>query len=215
MKDMNKIRILLADDHIMFREGLERVLNETEDISVIDAVGDGAGVLKKIETEQFDVLVLDIAMPGLGGIDVLRILKKKKTDIKVLVLSMYSPEQYAIRVLKAGAVGYLTKGSHLSELLFAIRSIAKGKKYINDELTNLLSNNILDDVGHAPHDLLSTREYQVLCHLAQARTVSEIGELLSLSSKTISTYRTRILNKLNMKNNSELAHYVFIHGLIS
>ncbi|MEN8179654.1 MAG: response regulator transcription factor [Pseudomonadota bacterium] len=168
---MNKIRILLADDHVMFREVLVRVLNETDGLVVTDTAGNGAETLQKLAHEDWDVLVLDIAMPGLGGIDVLKTLKAKKSTIKVLVLSMYPPEQYAIRVLKAGAAGYLTKGSSLSELISAIRQVAKGKKYINPAVASLLSDSLLGDADQAPHEILSEREYQVMCHLAKGRTV--------------------------------------------
>jgi DNA-binding NarL/FixJ family response regulator len=215
MKTMHKTRILLADDHVMFLQGLEKVINETGDLLVVGAVGSGSEVLTTIELEDWDVLVLDIAMPGLGGIDVLKTLKAKKSAMKVLVLSMYPPEQYAIRMLKAGASGYLTKGSPLSELMYAIRQVSRGKKYITPAVASLLSDNLLDDIDHAPHELLSEREYQVICHLAKGKTVSEIADLLSLSSKTISTYRTRILLKMHMKNNAELTHYAVSHGLVS
>ncbi|MET0091890.1 MAG: response regulator transcription factor [Sedimenticola sp.] len=211
---MNRIRILLADDHAMFREGLERVINSTDGMEVTDSVGDGAEVLKKLSSGDWDVLVLDIAMSGLGGIDVLKALKAKKSPQKVLVLSMYPPEQYAIRVLKAGAAGYLTKGSSLSELITAIRQISQGKKYISPEVASLLSDNLLGDIEHAPHEILSEREYQVMCHLAKGRSVSDIAELLSLSSNTVSTYRARVLKKLSLKNNAELAHYAVSNNLV-
>ena len=210
-----QIRILLADDHAMFREGLEKVLNETDDLKVTDAVGDGADVLNRLHHPEWDVLVLDIAMEGLGGIDVLKALKARKSTLKVLVLSMYPPEQYALRVLKAGALGYLTKGSSLSELISAIRKVALGKKYISADVASLLSDNLLGDLEHEPHEILSEREYQILCHLAKGRTVTEIAELLSLSSNTISTYRARVLKKMNLKNNAELAHYAVSHGLLT
>ncbi|MES9962260.1 MAG: response regulator transcription factor [Candidatus Sedimenticola sp. 20ELBAFRAG] len=211
---MSDIRILLADDHVMFREGLEKVLNETDGLLVSDAVSDGAEVLKKLVNQDWDVLVLDIAMSGLGGIDVLKSLKARKSSMKVLVLSMYPPEQYAIRVLKAGAAGYLTKGSSISELVSAIRQVAQGKKYINPAVASLLSDNLLGDIEYAPHEILSEREYQVMCHLAKGRTVSDVAELLSLSRNTVSTYRTRILKKMNLKNNAELAHYAVSQGLV-
>lgn len=212
---MNKIRILLADDHVMFREGLEKVLNDTDGLAVTDTAGDGAEALKKLAHGEWDVMVLDIAMPGLGGIDVLKALKDRKNPVRVLVLSMYPPEQYAIRMLKAGAAGYLTKGSSLSELISAIRQVARGKKYISPTVAELLSDNLMGDIDYAPHEILSEREYQVMCHLAKGRTVSEIAKLLSLSSNTISTYRTRILTKMGMKNNAELTHYAVSEGLVS
>lgn len=211
---MNKVRILLADDHIMFRQGLERVINDTQDLCVSDTVGDGSEVLEKISHKEFDVLVLDIGMPGLSGFDVLKEIKRKKIDLKVLVLSMYPPEQYAIRALKTGAAGYLTKGSILSELISAIRQVASGKKFISEDVASLLSENILHGSNQAPHELLSEREYQVMCHLAKGETVSEIAKLLSLSSNTISTYRSRIIEKMHLRNNAEIAVYAVYHGLI-
>jgi DNA-binding NarL/FixJ family response regulator len=213
-RQMNKIRILLADDHVILRKGLKQIMDETDDLLVAGEAGNGVEVLEKIRSSDWDVLVLDIAMPGLGGIDVLKRLHDEKSDLPVLVLSTYPPEQYALRLLKSGAAGYMTKESAPDELVLAIRQVAGGRKYISPSVAELLSDKLLDESTQKPHELLSEREFQVMCQIAKGKTVSEIADVLSLSVKTISTYRSRILTKMHMKNNAELTHYAIKSNLV-
>jgi len=210
---MGKIRILLADDHVMVRKGLKQILDETHDMHVAGEASNGVEVLDKIHQSDWDVLVLDIAMPGMGGIDVLKRLHDEKSTLPVLILSSYSPEQYALRLMKSGAAGYMTKESAPDELVLAIRRVAQGRKYISPSVAELLSENLSDPAIQSPHELLSDREFQVMCQFAQGKTASEIADILSLSVKTISTYRSRILTKMHMKNNAELTHYAVKNGL--
>jgi DNA-binding NarL/FixJ family response regulator len=176
--------------------------------------GNGQEVLDKIWKDDFDVIVLDIAMPGRSGLDVLKELKTYKRKLPVLVLSMYPEDQYALRVLRAGADGYLTKESAPNDLITAIRKVCSGKKYISPFLAEKLAFGLEADAAKPSHELLSDREYQVMCRIASGKTVKEIGDELSLSVKTISTYRSRILEKMRMKNNAELTHYAIQNHLV-
>jgi DNA-binding NarL/FixJ family response regulator len=170
--------------------------------------------LSQIRQGGIDVLVLDIAMPGLGGADVLKRLHDEKLPLPVLILSSYPAEQYALRMLKAGASGYMTKESAPDELVQAIRKVATGKKYLSPIVAELLSESVLNTGVNQPHEQLSDREFQVMCQIAKGNTVSQVAELLNLSVKTVSTYRSRILQKMHLKNNSELTHYAFKNGLV-
>ncbi len=208
------IRILIADDHAIVRKGLKQIISETQDMLVADEAGDGQEVLNKVRKNGFDMVLLDISMPGRTGLDILRELKAEKPKMPILVLSMYPEEQYAVRVLRAGASGYLTKESAPDELIAAIRRVSLGKKYITPSLAERLALDLDIDSEKPLHETLSDREYQVLCLIASGKTVGEIAEKLSLSAKTISTYRARILEKMNMKNNAELTHYTLQHKLV-
>ncbi len=208
------IKILIADDHAIVRKGLKQIISETQDMVVTDEAGDGQEVLNKVRKDNFDMVLLDISMPGRTGLDILRELKAEKPRMPILVLSMYPEEQYAVRVLRAGASGYLTKESAPDELIAAIRKVSLGKKYITPSLAERLAFDLDIDSDKPLHETLSDREYQVLCLIASGRTVGEIAEKLSLSAKTISTYRARILEKMNMKNNAELTHYALQHKLV-
>ena len=208
------IKVLIADDHAVVRKGLRQIISETTDIVVADEADNGHEVLEKISKKDYDVVVLDISMPGRSGLDVLKQIKKEKPGLSVLILSIYPEEQYAIRVLKTGASGYLTKDSAPDELISAIRKVSKGGKYITPSLAEKLAVHMNSDFEKPPHELLSNREYQVMRMIASGKTVGEIAELLSLSVKTISTYRSRILVKMNMKNNSELTHYAIKNKLV-
>ncbi|MES9963158.1 MAG: response regulator transcription factor [Candidatus Sedimenticola sp. 20ELBAFRAG] len=211
---MSKIRILVADDHAIVREGLKQILSETDDLVVAGEASDGIEVINQVRDSEWDLLLLDIAMPGMGGVEVLQRIRAENNSLPVLVLSIYPPEQYAMRLLKSGASGYMTKESAPEQLVTAIRTIARGKKYISPEVGELLSDQLLCDGEKSLHETLSNREYQVLCLIASGVSVGDIGERLTLSVKTISTYRSRILEKMRMKNNAELTHYVFKHGLL-
>ena len=206
------IRVCIADDHAVVRKGLRRILEETSDMVVSGEAGSGQELLDKVFKGPCDVALVDIAMPGRDGLETLKLLKKEKPALPVLVLSMYPEEQYAVRALKNGASGYLTKESAPDELITAIRRVSEGRKYVSASLAERLAE-VLGDGGRKPHERLSDREYQVLCMIGAGKTVSEIGSELSLSVKTISTYRTHILAKMNLKNNSEIMRYVLENAL--
>ena len=208
------IKILIADDHAIVREGLKQILSESPDLIVVAEASSGQEVLEKISKSDLDLVVLDIAMPGRGGLDILKEIKTQKPRLPVLMLSMYPEEQYAIRVLKSGASGYLTKESAPSELVMAIRQISQGKKYISPSLAEKLAIDLELSPDKLPHEILSDREYQVMCMIASGKTLKEIADGLSLSIKTISTYRSRILEKMNMKTNAELTHYAIKNNLV-
>jgi two-component system, NarL family, invasion response regulator UvrY len=208
------IRILIADDHTVVREGLKQIISETPDMSIADEAVDGHEVLNKALKNDYDVVVLDITMPGVNGLDVLKQLKSQKPKLPILVLSVHPEEQYALRVLKVGASGYLTKEGASDELVAAIRKVSSGKKYITPSLAERMAYNLEIDAEKPLHESLSDREYQVLCMIAAGRTPKEISERLFLSGKTVSTYRARILEKMNMKNNAELIYYAIKHGLV-
>jgi two-component system invasion response regulator UvrY len=208
------IKILIADDHAIVREGLKQIVAETTDMVVADEASAGHEVLAKVSEKEFDVLVLDITMPGTNGLDVLKQLKSQKSDLPVLVLSIHPEEQYAVRVLRAGAAGYLTKESAPDELITAIRKVSMGRKYVTPSLAEKLAFDLEPGAEKPLHEFLSDREYQVLCMIASGKTAAEIAEELFLSKKTISTYRSRIVEKMKMKSNAELIHYAIKHKLV-
>jgi len=208
------IKVLIADDHAVVREGLRQILSGITDMVVAGEAGSAQEVLREIRKQAYTVLVLDIAMPGKTGLDILKELKEEQPGLPVLILSMYPEEQYAVRVLRAGASGYMTKESAPEELVGAIRKVAQGRKYISPSLAETLVGNLDIDAEKPMHQTLSDREYQVLCMIASGRKVSEIAEALSLSVKTISTYRTRILEKMRLRNNAELTFYAVEQHLV-
>jgi two-component system invasion response regulator UvrY len=208
------MKILIADDHAVVREGLKQILSENPNINVTAEASTGHEVLQQIEKNNFDLVVLDISMPGRGGLDILKEIRNKRPKLPVLILSMYPEEQYAVRVLKAGASGYMTKDSAPNELINAIKQISKGKKYVSPSLAERLAVDLEVTTGRPMHESLSDREYQVMCMIASGKTLKEIAEQLSLSIKTISTYRSRILEKMNMKSNAELTHYAIKNKLV-
>lgn len=208
------IKILIADDHRIVREGLKQILAETPDMVVADEASNGQEVMEKIWENDYDVLLLDISMPGRSGLDILKQLKSERPKIAVLVLSMYSEEQYAMRALRAGASGYMTKESAPDELIDAIRKVSKGRKYISPTVAEKLAFSLEVGDERPPHETLSDREFQVMCMIASGRTIKDISTELSLSVKTVSTYRTRILEKMRMRNNAELTHYAIQNRLV-
>lgn len=208
------IRVLLADDHPLFREGVKQILAETSDIVVADEASDGREVLVKLGQAQYDVILLDIAMPGDSGVEVLKHIKSIMPDQAVLILSMYSEKQYALRVLRSGASGYLTKDSTPDRLVTAIRKVVAGGKYISPELGEELALRVGTGFKVPRHERLSDREHQVLVMITSGKTTGEIADDLSLSAKTISTYRARLLEKMNMKTDAELTHYTIQHELV-
>jgi DNA-binding NarL/FixJ family response regulator len=207
--------VLVADDHAVVREGLKRILTHDEDIEVVAEAEDGTSALARTREVDPDVVVLDMSMPGRGGLETLQELKRLWPTLGVLVLSMHPEDQYAVRVLREGADGYLSKESAAEELISALRKIYSGGKYVSPSLAERLAQTVERGFEGPPHEQLSSREFQVMVLIAQGRTVSEIGDELHLSVKTISTYRTRILEKMGMKNNAELMHYAIEEGIVS
>jgi len=208
------IKILIADDHPVVRKGLKDIIQETSDLIVSDEASNGQEVLEKVRKLDFDVVLLDIAMPGRSGLDILKELKSGKPEIPVLILSIHPEEQYAVRVLRAGASGYLTKDSAPDELITAILKVSRGKKYISASLAEKLAYDLEIGAEKPLHETLSDREYEVMCRIASGKTIKEIAEELYLSSKTISTYRARILEKMKMKSSAELTYYTIKHELV-
>ena len=207
-------KIIIADDHPIVRAGMKQIISEVSDLMVTAEASDGRGLLSKIRSEEFDLVILDITMPRMDGLDVLKQLKIEKPKLPVIVLSMHPEDQYAMRVLKAGASGYVTKASAPDELINAVRKVCRGGKYISPTIAEKLAFQLDADFEEMPHELLSDREYQVLCLLASGKSVTQIAEQLALSVKTVSTYRARILEKMDMKNNAELIHYAVQNKLV-
>lgn len=201
------VRILIADDHPVVREGLKKMFEKVSDISIAGEASNGQEVLNKIEQNDYDLVLLDISMPGRDGLDILRELRRKRPHLPILILSMHSEEQYVIRALKAGASGYLTKKSISDELIKAVQEVACGGKYITSSLSEKLASYIRNDTEKPIHEILSDREYLIMRMIVKGRTRKEIAEELCLSVNTISTYRDRILKKLRMKNSAELIQY--------
>lgn len=208
------IRVLLADDHKIVRAGLKELLSETGDIAVAGEANDGTEALARIREGEYDVAVLDMSMPGRSGIDLIRQVKQEKPRLPILVLSMHSEEQYAVRALKAGASGYLTKESAADQLVTAIRRIAAGGAFVTPETAQRLALDLNGAAATAPHALLSDREFQVFRFIAGGKTVSDIAKQLSLSVKTISTHKTRIMRKMGLANQTELIRYAIEHRLL-
>lgn len=207
-------RILIADDHAILRKGLRRILTEINEGYDIDEASNGYEVIEKIRERDYDLILLDISMPGLSGLDALKQIKAENPKLPVLILTMHPEEQYALRSLKAGASGYLTKESVPDELMNAIRKILRGGKYISNSLAERLAFAIDEKTEKQPHELLSDREYQVFCLIASGKGLTEIAEEMALSVKTVSTYRSRILEKMKMKSNAELIHYAIKNKLV-
>ena len=209
------IKILIADDHSIVREGLKQIVAESPEMAVRGEAVNGQQVLDLVHKTDYDLILLDIAMPGRGGIDILKQLKIEKPEIPVLILSMYPEDQYAVRAIKAGASGYLTKESAPEDLIGAIKKVARGGKFVSTELAEKLVENLGKDIEKPDHTMLSDREYQVMTMIASGKTVKEIADELSLSVKTISTNRTRALKKMGMKNNAEFTYYAIKQDLVA
>ena len=208
------IKILIADDHPVVRRGLRQILGEESDMTVLGEAATSPEVLKKVQQQHYDLVLLDITLPGRGGMEVLKELKHDHPKLPVLVLSMHPEDQFGARVLKAGAAGYMTKESAPEILVNAIRKVHGGGKYVSPSLAEKLAFDLEIDINKPPHERLSNREYQVMCMIASGRTVSEIAKELSLSVKTISTHRARILEKMKMKTNAQLTHYAVKNLLV-
>lgn len=208
------IRILIADDHAVVRQGIKQILRDVPEVAVSGEVVNGDEALDRLRREEWDLLIMDISMPGRNGLEVLKLIKHERPKFPVLVLSMHSEDQFAVRMLKAGAAGYLTKESAPEELVKAIRKILAGGKYVSPTLAEKLAFDMNVDSERQPHELLSDRDFQVMRMIAIGKTVKEIAEDLTLSVKTVSTYRARILEKLNMRTNAELIHYAIQNNLV-
>jgi DNA-binding NarL/FixJ family response regulator len=208
------IKVLIADDHAIVRKGLKQILYDTDDMTVAGEASSGQEVLEKTWNNDYNVVVLDISMPGRGGLEILKELKNRNPELHVLVLSIHPEELYAKRVLKTGADGYLSKHSAPDELIKAIRRVSSGGKYLTDSLAEKLALDLQDSSEDNPHSKLSDREYQVMLMIASGKTVMEISRELSLSDKTISTYKSRVMEKTGLKNNAELIRYVIEHKLL-
>jgi len=201
------IRILIADDHAIVRHGLKQIIEKSGEMRVVAEADSGIDALRKIREIECDVVVLDISMPDMSGIDVLKQIHAERPQLPILILSIYSEDQYAMRLIKAGAAGYMTKESAPSEVVKALLRVAGGKKYISPVVAEILANELGAAAEKLPHQILSDREYQIFLLLASAKRVSEIADTLALSVKTVSTYRSRILEKMHLHNNAELMRY--------
>ncbi|MCU0522786.1 MAG: response regulator transcription factor [Anaerolineae bacterium] len=208
------IRVLIADDHPIVRQGLKQILGDTRDMLVAGEAINGREVLEKARAEPWDVVVLDISLPDQSGLDILKQLRVEHPGLPVLVLSVHPEDQYALRVLRAGAFGYLTKDSAPDELVNAIRKVVSGGRYVSELMAERLALEIGADTSKLPHETLSDREFQVLRLMATGKPVTAIAEELNLSPKTISTYRARVLAKMNLETTAELIHYAVQHHLV-
>ncbi|MDH4043045.1 MAG: response regulator transcription factor [Gemmatimonadota bacterium] len=207
------IRVLIADDHMLVRDGIRRMLESTTDIRVVGEVETGDGVLPAVAAEQPDVVLLDVAMPGRGFLETLRVLREQHPTVHTVVLSGHAEEEYAERALKAGATGYVTKERSPDDLQDAIRRASRGLRYISETLAQHLAAHLTGDAVLPDHEHLSDREFQVLQSLGRGLSVKEIGAALELSPKTVSTYRERILEKLRLKTTADLIRYAVQHGI--
>ncbi len=210
---LNVKKVFIADDHAIFREGLKRLIAKSAQFVVTDEASDGLEALRKVQEDDFDLVVLDISIPGRNGLELLLDIKKSRPKLPVLIMSMYPAEQFALRAYKAGAAGYLTKGGPAEELFDALQRIAQGKRYVGQALAEALADGLGNENARSLHDELSIREYQVLCKIASGIKPQQIAEELGMGVKTVGTYRSRILQKMRMKSNAELTRYVLEHGL--
>ncbi len=208
------IRVILCDDHALIRRGIRDTLSDAVDIQVVGEAGDYGELRALMRGTDGDVLLLDIQLPGRSGLDVLHALKDEGNPIKVLVVSMYPEDQYALRALRAGAYGYVNKGGDPQQLVQAVRTVAQGRKYVTPDIAQMLVESLTAPVTENPHERLSDRELQTLTMIASGKRLSDIAEELSLSPKTVSVYRARVLEKLGLSNNSELTVYAIRNGLV-
>jgi len=208
------IKVILCDDHALIRRGIRDTLADAEDIEVVGEASDYGELRTLLRDKECDVLVLDINLPGRSGLDVLHALKEEGSSVKVLVVSMFPEDQYAMRALKAGARGYLNKGSDAAQVVQAVRTVSKGKKFVTPEIAEMLVDNLSAPAAEDAHQKLSDRELQTLVMIASGKRLSDIAEQLLLSPKTVSVYRARVLEKLSLTNNSELTVYAIRNGLV-
>jgi DNA-binding NarL/FixJ family response regulator len=208
------IRIVLADDHTIVREGLKQLLSGAGDLAVVGEAQNGHEVLERVRALDFDVLLLDMSMPGRSGLELIKQVRAEKPKLRVLVLSMHEEEQYAVRAIKAGASGYLTKESATAQLVSAIRKVAGGGAFITESVAQHLALDAMPQTDGPPHAALSDREFQVFREIVSGKAVSDIASELNLSVKTVSTHKARIMQKMNMSNPAELIRYAIQHRLV-
>lgn len=209
------IRIILLDDHALIRRGLRETLSEETDFRVVGEASDYGELRELLRTVECDVLLLDMNLPGRSGLDVLKVLSDEGSPIRCLVVSMYPEDQYALRALKSGALGYINKSAETSTLLQAVRTVAMGRKFITPEIASALVETLTAPADSKPHERLSDREYQTMILIASGYKLSEIAEKLTLSPKTVSVYRARLLEKMTLSNNAELTHYALKNDLLT
>lgn len=207
-------RVILCDDHALIRRGIRDTLAEQPDMQIVGEAGEYGELRALLRTTPCDVLVLDINMPGRSGLDVLHALKDEGSPIRVLIVSMYPEDQYALRALRGGAFGYVNKGGDTAQIVTAVRMVAQGRKYITAEMAQMLVESLTTPAPEAAHEKLSDRELQTLVLIASGKRLSDIAEELKLSPKTVSVYRARVLEKLSLANNSEMTVYAIRHGLV-
>lgn len=207
------IRVVLADDHAIVREGLKGILSRVDDFQVVGEAADGLQVLQQVRESEFDLLVLDLSMPGRSGMELIKLVKAEKPRVRILVLSMHHETQYAVRAIKSGASGYLTKESAPAELEQALRKIADGGAYVTAEVAQQLALGAMPGSEAAPHESLSAREFEVFQHLVAGASVTAIAERMNLSVKTVSTHKSNLMHKLGLGNASDLVRYAIKHGL--
>ena len=209
------IKVLVVDDHALIRKGLKQILDDTSDMRITGEAETGMQAIKMVRETSYDMVLLDITLPDKHGVEVLKQIKAECPNLPVLILSMHPDDQYAMRAIRAGASGYMNKQSAPSQLVTAIRKVASGKKYISGELAEQLANDLTkDSQQEISHQVLSNREYQTLCLMAAGKSLSEMADIMSLSAKTVSVYRARMLEKMNLKNNAEAVRYALSHNLI-
>ncbi|MBI5333206.1 MAG: response regulator transcription factor [Burkholderiales bacterium] len=208
------IKVMLCDDHALIRRGIRDTLSEAPDVEVVGEAGDYGELRALLRQRSCDVLVLDINLPGRSGLDVLHALKEEGSSLRVLIVSMYPEDQYAIRAMRAGAQGYVNKGDDPAQILAAVRTVAQGRKYVTPEMAQMLVDSLTAPAPEQAHQKLSDRELQTLVMIASGKRLSDIAEQLNLSPKTVSVYRARVLEKLALTNNSELTVYAIRNGLV-
>ncbi|MFA6063191.1 MAG: response regulator transcription factor [Gallionella sp.] len=206
--------ILVVDDHALIRKGLKQLLEDSQDLKVTGEASTGIGAINMVRAQHFDLMLLDINLPDKHGIDILKQFKSEQPELKIIVLSMYPEDQYGVRALKAGAMGYINKQGASDTLITAIRQVLSGKKYISETLAEQLLNNLIGESQELMHQSLSNREYQTLCLMASGKSLSDISEIMMLSPKTVSVYRSRMLAKMGFSNNAEAIHYAITHHLV-
>lgn len=208
------IRVILVDDHLLVRRGIRLALEDSKQIEIVGEASDYTELRQLMKDTVFDIIILDINLPGKNGIDILKSLREADAKVRVLMLSMFSEDQYAVRSLRAGAFGYLTKTSAPELLVSALEKIAQGKKFITPEIAEAMANSLTADVDEMPHESLSDREFQTLRLIASGKKLSDIAEILAISPKTVSVYRARLLEKMRLSNNAELTHYALKNKLV-
>ena len=208
------IRIVIVDDHAILRRGLTQIIAESGDMQVVGEAASSSEALRLLREKPCDVVLLDVSLPDRNGIETLKLVRRELPKLRVLMLSMHPENQYAVRALKAGAAGYLNKQSAPAQLVGAIRQVNRGGKYVTPAVAEELANSIGDDTDKPLHHTLSIREYQTMCLIASGKTLTEIGQQMSISVKTVSVYRARVMEKMRLKNNAELTHYAIKNQIV-